>query len=141
MPLLSAPSPRQTSVGLAVLRLVLGGAFVAHGAQKFFVYGIPGVIGAFQGMGVPMPGIVGPLIAVVELAGGLAIILGLLTRLAALGVALDMLGAILMVRLKGGYFAPAGAEYEILLCGAAFALMFTGAGLFSLDQSILDRRG
>jgi putative oxidoreductase len=140
MPMLTAPSPRQTSVGLAILRVALGGAFAAHGAQKVFVYGIAGVTGAFASMGAPMPAVTAPLVAAIELLGGVAIILGLLTRPVALALVADMMGAILLVKLKGGYFAPDGAEYEILLCGAALALFFTGAGAFSLDQTLLDRR-
>lgn len=135
----SAGSTR-LDAGLAVLRVVLGAVFMAHGAQKLFVYGFGGVAGAFAQMGVPLPGITGPLVALLEFFGGLALVVGLLTRLAGLGLAVNMLGAILMVKRGGGFFAPKGYELELMLLAAAASLALTGAGGFSLD-SLIARRG
>lgn len=140
MSLLGPASPRQLSLGIALVRIMTGIIFVAHGYQKFFVYGLDGTTSAFAQMGVPAPSITAPLVAVVELGGGLALILGLLTRLAAFALAIDMLVAVVLVRLKGGFFNPNGAEFEILLCVACVALAVAGAGALSIDEAIAKRR-
>ncbi|HSU14154.1 DoxX family protein [Longimicrobium sp.] len=137
------PLARNVDLGLLILRVVIGGIMIAHGAQKLFVYGLPGVTQGFAGMGVPLPGVTAPLVALVELLGGLALVFGLLTRLAGLGLAIDMLGAILLVHLKNGFFiAPpkVGYEYALALLAASAALAFTGAGAYSLDAVIAGRR-
>ena len=130
----------RTDIGLALLRLATGTIFVAHGAQKLFVYGIDGVTGAFGGMGVPFPAVTGPLTGVVELLAGLALIVGLLTRLAGFGLAITMLGAIGFVHLAAGFFAPNGVEFPLALLAATSTLALTGPGRFSLDSIIARRR-
>ena len=130
-------SPRQVNLGLAALRLAVATIFIRHGAQKLFVFGFAGVTGAFTHMGVPFPGLMGPLIGLLEFFGGLALVIGLLTRLVALGLVFDMLGAILLVQLKRGF---SGYELEFLLLGSSLALVLTGAGRFSVDSLIAARR-
>src|SRR5688500_11387010 len=132
-------SPRQLNSGLALLRIVIGIVFIAHGGQKLFVYGFEGVAGGFAQMGVPMATIVGPFIGMVEFFGGLALVLGLLTRLAAFGIGATMVGAILLVHLKAGFFAPNGIEFPLALLAAAATLTLTGAGAYSVDGLIARR--
>ena len=133
-------TPGQLDLGLFILRLVAGGAFAAHGGQKLFVFGFAGVSGAFGHMGIPMPTIAGPLTAIVEFLAGGALVIGLLTRLAAIGLAIDMIGAILFVHIKGGFFVPTGYEFAMTLLGANIAIALAGAGYYSLDRVIAERR-
>lgn len=139
MSLFNAPTLRQVDVGLTILRLVLGAIFIAHGAQKLFVFGFDGVAGAFGQMGVPAAGIVGPAIAAIEFFAGIAVTVGLLTRLSALGLGATMIGAIALVHLPAGFFAPNGIEFPLALLGAAATLVVTGAGRLSLDALIAAR--
>lgn len=134
-----APTVAHQRCGLAILRIVVGIVFMMHGYQKLFVYGFAGTIGAFGKMGIPMPGMTGPLVAIVEFFGGLALVIGLLTRLAAFAIACDMLGAILLVHLSSGFFAPKGYEFPLTLLAAAIALMLAGPGAFSADDALFRR--
>jgi putative oxidoreductase len=130
----------QVSAGLAVLRVVLGAVFLAHGAQKVFVWGLAGVSAGFEGMGIPMAGVAGPAVALAELLGGAALLVGLFTRPVAAVLALVMLGALFLVHLPAGFFAPDGIEFVLTLFAGAAALVLTGPGRFSLDAGIARRR-
>ena len=91
-------------------------------------------------MGVPAPGVLGPFVALVEFFGGVALLIGLLTRLAALGLAVNMLVAMLLVHAKSGFFNPGGIEFPLSLFAAALLLVFTGAGNYSSDKAVGARR-
>lgn len=131
---------RRLDAGLAVLRVIVGTVFLAHGAQKLFVFGLPGLIDGFSGMGIPLAAVTAPAVALLEFAGGVALIAGLFTPLVAAGLAAVMLGAVLMVHLPAGFFAPNGVEFALTLFAASITLMLTGAGAWSLDGLRARRR-
>lgn len=129
------------SLGILVIRVVAGAIFAAHGAQKIFEFTLPGTIGGFAGMGVPLPEIAAPVVAFVELIGGILLILGLFTRPVGILLAIDMVVAIIAVHLPAGlWVGDGGYEFVAVLGAAALALAFTGAGRYSLDGAFLRGR-
>jgi putative oxidoreductase len=130
----------RVNLGLLVLRLIAGGIMIVHGAQKLFVFGMANVGANFGKMGVPAAGLMGPFISLLEVLAPIAIIIGLLTRLAALGLAFDMLGAIALVHFKNGFFNPMGFEFPLALLGMYAVLVIAGGGDYSIDASIARRR-
>ncbi|MGA9494440.1 MAG: DoxX family protein [Terriglobales bacterium] len=130
-------------VALTTLRLVLGVIFFAHGAQKmlgwFGGFGFHATMGFFAHLGMPAP--VAFLVICTEFFGGLGLIVGLLTRIAALGIGAEMIGAIFLVHLPNGFFMNwtghqkgEGFEYHLLVIAIAATLLLRGAGAFSLDR-------
>ncbi|MBI4472237.1 MAG: DoxX family protein [Acidobacteria bacterium] len=120
--------------GITILRVVVGLIFVAHGAQKLFQFGITGTAGAMEQIGLPLPLLSAILATAAEFLGGIALVTGLYTRLAAIPLAFTMLVAALTVHLKGGFFLPAGIEYTLVLLAANIALVLTGPGALALDN-------
>jgi putative oxidoreductase len=130
---------------LTVLRLVTGIVFFMHGAQKmlgwFGGYGFSGTMGFFtKMMHIPAPFAVLAILA--EFLGGLGLIVGALARIAAFGIAVNMLVATLMVHAQNGFFMNwtgqqkgEGFEYHLLAIAIAIVLMVRGAGAFSVDQA------
>jgi putative oxidoreductase len=132
-------------VALTTLRVVLGVVFFAHGAQKmlgwFGGFGFHATIAAFTHLGMPAP--LAVLIICTEFFCGLGLIVGLLTRIASLGVAGLMIGAIFMVHLPNGFFMNwagtqkgEGIEFHLLALAVAATLLLRGAGAFSLDRTL-----
>lgn len=119
--------------GITILRVVVGIVFLAHGAQKLFVYHISGVTGMFTHIGIPLPGVSAVVVTFVEFLCGIGLILGVATRLSATLVAIDMLVAILAVHLKNGFFMPTGYEFALTLFAANLCLMLNGAGAASIE--------
>jgi putative oxidoreductase len=127
-----------------ILRLVLGAVFFAHGAQKmlgwFGGYGFTGTMGFFTGvMHIPAP--FAFLAIAAEFFGGLGLIFGLLTRVAAFGIFSNMVVAVATVHHQFGLFmnwtgAQKGEGYEFHLLALAITafLMIRGAGAASVDR-------
>jgi putative oxidoreductase len=134
------------SPATAILRLVLGVVFFAHGAQKmlgwFGGYGFSGTMDFFTGtMQIPAP--LAFLAIAAEFFGGLGLILGFLTRIAAFGIAMNMVVAISMVHRAFGFFMNwtgtqkgEGFEFHLLALAVTAFLMIRGAGAFSVDRMI-----
>lgn len=114
-----------------VLRLVLGVIMVGHGYSK--VFGGLRVHAAFVAS-LGIPAWLGYVSAFVELFGGILLIIGLLTRCAAIAVCIDMLVAIVKVHLHNGLLGQGGYQFPLALAAIAFALIFTGAGPLSVDR-------
>src|SRR5215213_7642938 len=91
--------------GIALLRVVVGIVFVMHGQQKLFEMGVGGVGGFFASLGVPAPQLAAVVVSLLETVGGVALILGVLTRLFGLLLMGDMLVAMLLVHRPNGFFA------------------------------------
>ena len=119
---------------LLITRVGVGIVFVAHGWQKFRTNGLEATAASFEQMGVPAPTISAYYAAAAELVGGAALILGLLTSVAGVLLAIDMAGAFLFVHLSNGVFvAEGGWELVVVLGLASLTLAAVGAGRLSLD--------
>jgi putative oxidoreductase len=129
------------SWGLTVLRVVVGIVFAMHGGQKLFVFKIPGVTHMMISMGIPMPGLFAVVVSLVEFLGGIALILGIATRVAAVLLAIDMTVAILKVHLPHGFFAQGGGyEFPLSLLAANICLALMGAGAASVDNAMAAKK-
>ena len=136
----------ENTTAIAILRLTLGVLFFAHGAQKmlgwFGGYGFTGTMGFFTGaMHIPAPFAV--LAIAAEFFGGVGLLLGLFTRVAAFGIAVTMLVAVATVHLQFGLFANwsgtqkgEGIEYHLLVLAITAFLMIKGGGAFSADRKL-----
>ncbi|QDY89752.1 DoxX family protein [Arthrobacter sp. UKPF54-2] len=134
--------PTLTTLARTVLRIVTGFLFAAHGWQKFNEFTIAGTQAAFAQMGVPAANLVAPVVAALELVGGVALILGVLTRVFGVLLAVDMLGALFLVHAPAGIFAAAGGyELVLILAAAALAVALVGAGKVSVDKALFGRSG
>src|SRR6266851_2414422 len=98
------PTARLQTWGIAILRVVVGSVFLVHGAQKLFMLGIPAVAAFMTHIGMPLPMASARLLTVVEFFCGLALVAGLLTRWAAVPLAVVMAVAMIRVHLSAGSF-------------------------------------
>lgn len=123
---------RLQPLALLVLRLALGATMIVHGKAKLFG-GMGEFIGSLHKMSVPAPTVMGYMAAGAEFFGGILLLFGLLTRLAAFAVTIDMLVAIFKVHFKNGFTGQGNYQFPLALCVIAFALIFFGPGPISLD--------
>jgi putative oxidoreductase len=130
---------------LAMLRLILGIVFFAHGAQKMLGwFGGPGFAGTMQSftqMGVP--NVLAFLAIAAEFFGGIGLIVGFLGRVAALGIIINMIVAVAAVHLPHGFFMNwagtqqgEGFEYHLLVIAIGLAVFIKGSGAMSLDHAL-----
>lgn len=139
--LIQSITATQAGFGIAILRIVAGITFAAHGAQKLFGwfggYGLEGVGQWMESIGLA-PGYLMALMAgSAEFFGGVALIVGLLVRPAAAVLAVTMLVAIVTVHLANGFFmSNNGYEFALALLAISVALLFEGAGKLSLDSRL-----
>ena len=129
--------------GLTAIRIVVGIIFAAHGAQKLFGmfggYGIAGTAQYMESLGLAPGQLMAILAGGTEFFGGLALIIGLLVRPAALGLTFLSLVAIFSVHIHNGLFMTNnGYEFALALLGGSVAVLIEGAGKFSVDHAISD---
>jgi putative oxidoreductase len=124
---------RTQEMGIAILRVVVGIVFLAHGYQKLFDIGINGVTHMFHGVGIPQAHIAAIVVSLVEFLGGIALILGIGTRWAAALLAVNMAVAIAKVHLHNGLFSSKGGfEFPLTLLAACVAIALGGPGSFAV---------
>src|SRR5215475_13904046 len=129
------------SLGLLILRLVVGLGLAAHGAQKLFGwfggYGLTGTGQFLEQLGFRPGRAQAAQAGLAEAGGGLLLAAGFLTPLAAAAILAVMIVAAVGVHLQKGFFAQNGGyEYPLVLGAAALTLAFTGPGLLSLDEAL-----
>ncbi|WP_454846325.1 DoxX family protein [Pseudomonas farris] len=127
--------------GLTILRIVVGIIFAAHGSQKLFGafggYGIAGTAQYMESIGLAPGHLMAMLAGGTEFFGGLALIIGLLVRPAALGLTFLSLVAIFTVHISNGLFmSNNGYEFALALLGGSLAVLIEGAGKLSVDRAI-----
>lgn len=126
-------STRWIDQGLLFIRVALAIVFIMHGGQKFFLMGLPAVTAGMAQIGLPFPSVSAFLTSAAELGGGVALLFGLFTRLAALILAFDMSVAVLAVHITKGFFLPAGFEFALTLLLVNLGIALTGPGRYSID--------
>lgn len=119
--------------GLLPIRIMAGLVFIAHGIPKF--YDVSGGYGFFQSINFPQELFIP--IALLEVIGGLAILFGILTRIASALFIIEMIGAILTAKLSKGFIG--GYEFELLLISICTSLVILGPGRISIENYILKR--
>ena len=135
-----SPMNRLAEFAPLVVRIIAGIIMAAHGFQK--LQAGPGNFGGFLAqLGVPLPTLMGYVVTLVELGGGILLIIGLFSRLAALLLTIDLVVAILLVKVNVGFLSPqggggAGAELDLALIAGFLVILLAGPGSLSLDRAL-----
>jgi putative oxidoreductase len=129
----------QQALGTTLLRLIIGIVFIAHGWTKLSSFGVAGTAGFLTSLGVPLAGVMAPVLIGTEIGGGILLVLGLLTRYAAIPLAFTMAVAIGTVHLQHGFFLPQGYEFALLVGVGLLTLALQGSGAFALDNLVFRR--
>jgi putative oxidoreductase len=124
------------------VRLIVGVIMAMHGYQKFFgsPNGVGDVVTAFTNWGIVMPDLMAPLVSFVELVGGICIVLGLFTRYWATMLAVVMVVAIAVVKMKTfRNWTFGSSELELSLMAGCLALLLAGPGVASLEKMLFKK--
>ncbi|AIC95550.1 DoxX family protein [Shouchella lehensis] len=127
----------KTEVGIAFVRLVVGVIFIAHGLDKFNG-GIEGTVAFFESLSIPSPDLMAVVVALVEIVAGLALLLGLLTRLMSAILMIVMIGAVYMVKLDQGFIG--GFEFDLLLFVVLLLFVINGSLFMALDGFLTKKK-
>ena len=119
-----------SGIGLFVFRVVLGIVFIVHGYPKLFK-NFSQTVGFFESIGIRPGNVWVFIVGAVEFFGGIALVLGFATQLAAALIVVNMVVAIVKVKFKQGFVS--GYEFDLALLAMAAALMVTGPGAFAID--------
>ncbi|AEG44676.1 DoxX family protein [Isoptericola variabilis] len=137
---MNLPAPAR-DLAVLLARVALGAIFLAHGWQKLVTNGIDGTAAFFEQVGVPAAAAAAWLVALVEVVGGAALVLGVAVPVVGALLVVDMIGAFAFVHAGAGIFVDQGG-YELVLALAAgvVLLVAAGAGRWSVDHAIARRR-
>jgi putative oxidoreductase len=122
--------PVKLDLALLILRVALAAVMLVHGLPK--VTGFSGTAGFFASVGVPLPTVAAAFAALAEVVGSILILLGIAVDVAGLALAIDMIGAIVFAKLKGGFTGQDNFQFEFILLAAALALALAGPGRYAV---------
>ncbi len=125
---------KYSDLALLLLRIGVGIIFIVAGWGK--LTGIEGTIGFFDGLGIPMPGIMAWIVAIVEFFGGIMVLLGAYAKIPYLLLAIIMVVALFTTKLGGEFSA---ARLDLMLLFASLALFMLGSGRYSVDYKLDNR--
>lgn len=130
-------------LGMAILRIVLGVVFLTHGSHRLFVGGVGPAADSFATLGIPMAGFAAWFITLLEVGGGIALLLGWMTSAFSVLLIVEMMTGIVLVHGARGWFVvragQGGVEFNVLIVAGLLALILVGPGSGALDDRRVDR--